>query len=407
MRLLFLLAVLLASPSVVFAQKASIDYADYVLHSARTTTNTGPSVPVDRSSTVTFDVLISGTATVDFKVSGAGSLGWNGLTCTASDSTSSVGSATASGLYTCNIAGANAVSAQLSACTACTVSVVARRTTATNGSGGAGGGGGGGLTGWPTVNGGDITFANSLATRVGIGNGTNLWAAYNDSIKGLQFNCVIAGVENDCNYTRQLASGKYFGITNNLGTDIFRVTNDTGRLSLVVVRDEAHFPVATCQNATASANYDLPTTNAPTATCDTGTNTQKGYLAFNDTTEQSFQDHMILPGGFVSMDIQLRWKGANTTNAARWCAQLIRVPDGATSDPAFPAQASGNCVNDTAKGTTLQENVATIPAVTCTSCVGGDHVYIRVSRMAADAADTFVGNALLLTYGRVLDRALQ
>jgi hypothetical protein len=170
----------------------------------------------------------------------------------------------------------------------------------------------------------------------------------------------------------------------------------------IVLDSEAHFPVGTCQNATPYINFDTPASNAPTALCNTGTNTQKAYLTFNDTTDQSFHDNWILPQGFLSVDVHIRWKAAATSGAVGWCAQLIRVPDGSTSDPAFPAQASANCVSDTAKGTTLQENAATISSVTCTSCAAGDHVYVRISRDGDGSAvtDGMTGDAFLLTYGR-------
>lgn len=276
---------------------------------------------------------------------------------------------------------------------------------------GAGGGG------WPSdTSSKSITTATGAANKICIlnntGDGTCFWT---DPTSGPQIQQVCSGVLNGCNYSQQLAAGKYKEITNASGTSIWRVTESTGAMTnttldatatgnTITLLDERHFPVATCQNATASANFDIPTTNAPTATCDTGTNTQKAYLAFNDTTDQSFQDHIILPVGFVSMDAHLRWKAAATTGAVGWCVQLIRVPDGATSDPAYPAQAAGNCVSDTAKGTTLQENAATIPGVTCTSCVAGDHVYVRVSRDAGGSAvtDSMTGDGLLLTYGKTI-----
>lgn len=195
--------------------------------------------------------------------------------------------------------------------------------------------------------------------------------------------------------------------------DTKTLTNTTlsaeGTGNVLTIPFEAHWPVAGCNNATAGPVFDLPTSNAPAATCDTGTNTQKAYLAFDATTEESFQDHWILPTGFTgAIDVHFRWKAAATTGAVGWCAQLIRVPDAATSDPAFPAQAAGNCVSDTAKGTTLQENTATISGVTCTSCAAGDHVYVRISRDADGGAvtDDMTGDAFLLTYGRTWRLAL-
>lgn len=129
-----------------WAQKAtSIEYQDVTIHNARTVVHDGTFVNVNQSNSIGFDVQISGTATVTFRVSGAGRFGWNDLTCYPSDSTTGVTSATATGFYQCNVAGADVASARLDVCTGCTVTVVARTGTAIYGkSSGSGGGGGSG-----------------------------------------------------------------------------------------------------------------------------------------------------------------------------------------------------------------------------------------------------------------------
>lgn len=281
---------------------------------------------------------------------------------------------------------------------------------------GSGGGGGGGVTGWPTVSTTkEVTWADAFASAMLIGNGTNKWAIYNDPTDGLQLVCVIAGVPNACNYVRQLASGKTFEIRDSFGAGIFTIDEATGVATNVQINaessgntitltEEQWFNVAACQNTTASHIFDTPTTNIPAETCDTGSNTQKAYLAFDATTDESIYGHWVLPTGFTgAIDIKFKWKIAATSGAVGWCFQMIRVADGSTSDPAFPAQASGNCVSDTAKGTTLQENDATISGVTCTSCTAGDHVYWRLSRDANGGAvtDDAAGDAFLLAFGRV------
>lgn len=225
-----------------------------------------------------------------------------------------------------------------------------------------------------------------------------------------------AGI-NKCNYYRQIDSGFKGGFKDSSGNIDFEYDESTGKITVltanledsgvtITIPDERHFPVATCQNSTPYANFDLPTSNFPAATCDTGTNTQKGYLAFDATTDESFQDHWILPSAFTgNIDIHFRWKAAATSGSVAWCAQLIRVADGSTSDPSFPAQATGTCVSDSVKGTTLQENTATITSVTCTSCIAGDHVYVRISRDPDETStrtDNMSGDALLLTYGRTI-----
>lgn len=261
------------------------------------------------------------------------------------------------------------------------------------------------VAGWPTVSTNkEITWANSFANAARIGNETDYFVLYRDPTNGLQFNAVCSGVENGCDYIRTLASGKTWGVKNNSGSDILTLPNNTGVLSNVIVVEEQHWDVASCQNVTASAIFNLPTTNAPAPTCE-GTNVRIATLDFDDTTDEGFHGRWKLPQGFqpsLGIDIHGVWKGANTTNAVGWCFRMVRIPDGATSDPALPAQSSSNCVSDTAKGTTLQENTFTITNVTCTSCVAGDSVSWAFERDANGGAvtDSFVGDAKLLSFGR-------
>jgi hypothetical protein len=279
------------------------------------------------------------------------------------------------------------------------------------------GGGGGGSVGLSTVltidriDGEANSFANSF--RIGASGTNRYWALYDDATSGLQWVCVIAGVANDCNYIRKLASSKYWEIQNSAGTSIFRVSEDgsitnmtldaEGTGNTITITEEHWWDVAACQNATASLVWNVPTANSPAAACDTGTNTQKGYASFDAATDESFEMDWVLPTGFTgAIDVHFIWKAAATSGAVGWCAQLIRVADGSTSDPAYPAQAAGNCVSDTAKGTTLQENHATISGVTCTSCAARDHVYVRISRDGdgGAATDDMLGDAHLMKVGR-------
>jgi hypothetical protein len=178
-----------------------------------------------------------------------------------------------------------------------------------------------------------------------------------------------------------------------------------GTGNTITVTEEKWWDVVAVQAGAAAHIWNTPSSNAPAATVDPdSTNTIKGYAAFDASTDESFQMDWVLPTGFTgSIDIKFIWKIAATSGAVGWCAQLVRVPDGSTSDPAYPAQASGNCVSDTAKGTTLQENLATIAGVTCTSCAAGDHVYVRISRDANGGAvtDDAAGDAFLMKVGRI------
>ena len=277
-------------------------------------------------------------------------------------------------------------------------------------------GGGGGVTGWPSSSATkEVTWANSLANALLIsGGGVRKWAFYDDATDGLQMRCVVSGVADACNIIRLIGSGFRLEYTNSSATPIFTLTESTGALTNVTLNGESTgntitlteenwFDVVACQESTAQHIWNTITATFPAATCDTGSNTQKGYASFDATTDEAIQMDWVLPTGFTgAIDIHFIWKAAATSGAVGWCAQLIRVADASTSDPAFPAQASGNCVSDTAKVTTLQENHATISGVTCSSCAARDHVYVRISRDANGGAvtDDMTGDAHLMKVGR-------
>lgn len=381
------------------------DVRERLLHNATASDLAGESLSLERFSTVSVDVTISGTATVTFEGSTSGT-GWTGVGCIATNDTagSPVLTTDVSGMYQCNVAGFAAFHAPVSGCAACTVTVFARGTTGSFAKRGGGGGTSGLDANFDFTNGNEITGATEarpLKIRGSGAQSTSGWNIYQHSDGTPTIKCVIADVEGDCNVTVSLNDNKKYQIKDFAGNIIFEADEATGYTRFT---DEKHFPVATCNNATPSAVFDLPTANTPAPVCE-GTNHRMATLDFDDTTDEFFDDTWTLPASFGgTINGHFRWKGAATTNAVGWCMQLVRVPDGATSDPAFPAQAAGNCVSDTAKGTTLQENVATITGVTCTSCVAGDRVNVRISRDANGGAvtDSFVGDAKLITYGRTI-----
>lgn len=148
-------------------------------------------------------------------------------------------------------------------------------------------------------------------------------------------------------------------------------------------------PVAACQNTTAGLLWDSPTSNAAAATCVTGSNTTKGVADFDAATDESLQNTLRLPDDWTgAIDAKVVWFAAATSGAAGLCVQLVCVADAETDDPSFPAQASGNCVSDTAKGTTNQTNVATITGVTSTGCAAGELMHVQLSRDANGGAVT-------------------
>jgi len=264
----------------------------------------------------------------------------------------------------------------------------------------------------------DRTFGGAVsqatAPRIGDSGSGEYWILLRDPTAGLIFTCEIGGVLDNCHKGTKLLNGKLYRITNQSDVVTWEVDH-TGALTegsinvetagvTLTTTEEQWWDVAACQGSTPQLIWNYLTGANPAAACDTGSNTQKGYASFDDTTDEAFQMDWVLPNGFTgAIDFHFVWKAAATSGAVGWCVQLIRVPDGSTSDPAFPAQSSSNCVSDTAKGTTLQENQATIFGVPCpTPCAPRDHVYVRISRDANGSAvtDSMTGDAHLMKVGR-------
>lgn len=194
------------------------------------------------------------------------------------------------------------------------------------------------------------------------------------------------------------------------------LTNKTidaeGTGNVITLPAKIWLPLASCQNATANLNWDSPTSNAPSAACVTGTNTQKGYADFDQTTDESLQMTLMLPGDTSAsppvIDVVYRWLTTATSGSVAWCLQLICVADAETDDPAFPAQASGNCVSDEAKGTTNRLNDVTDTGITSTGCAAGELMHLRLSRDPDETGgqtDTVAADARLVGVELTVRRA--
>lgn len=221
--------------------------------------------------------------------------------------------------------------------------------------------------------------------------------------------CISSAGANKCNYYRPVDDTYKAGYKDKDGTIKFEFDGTTGTITkatvdcslpdvICTVTRTKEFEFVGCQAAVAMHIWNTPASNAPAAACDTvNTNTIKGYASFDATTDETIYASMMLPPGYIagSLGATFIWKAAAITGAVGLCMQAVRVPGGTLSDQALPAQAAGNCVSDTADGTTLQENHASIAAVTCTNCVANDVILIGFSRDANGGAvtDDMTGDA--------------
>lgn len=222
------------------------------------------------------------------------------------------------------------------------------------------------------------------------------------SVEDWQFRCKSrAGVGLTLRVDELLTTGNTATLTN-------KTLDVEGTGNVITTLERIWLPAARCDNTTPNGLWDAPTSNAGAAACVTGSNVQKGVLDFDDATDESVQRTLELPADWTgAIDVRIEWLAAATSGAVGWCVQLICVADGETDDPAFPAQASGNCVSDTAKGTTLQKNTATKTGITATGCAAGETMHVAVSRDANGGAvtDDMTGDARLIGVELTLRRA--
>jgi hypothetical protein len=175
--------------------------------------------------------------------------------------------------------------------------------------------------------------------------------------------------------------------------------------NVLTLTEKVWIPAAICNNATAASHgWSFPTSNPGVPACVTGSNTQLGVMDFADAADLSAQIHLALPSDWTStVDAKFKWWTSATSGDVVWQLSTICVADAETSDPAFN---TASTVTDTAKGTTLQQNDASITTVTVTGCAAGELMFLKVQRNAAHASDTLAATARLVGLELTLRRAI-
>lgn len=178
----------------------------------------------------------------------------------------------------------------------------------------------------------------------------------------------------------------------------------TGNVLTVPVK--LWIPAAICNNATpASHGWSFPTSNPGVPACHTGaSHTQLGTMDFADSADLSAQVHLKLPSDWSStVDAKFVWFTSATSGDVVWQLSTICRADAEVAEAAFN---TASTVTDTAKGTTLQLNDASITTVTVTGCAAGELLLLKVQRDAGHASDSLTATARLvgleLTYRRAI-----
>jgi hypothetical protein len=155
----------------------------------------------------------------------------------------------------------------------------------------------------------------------------------------------------------------------------------------------AQFAAAGCNNASASPLLDLPTANAPAASCLTGTNTQQGTLDFDDASAKSAQVSFLLPPDWTgAVDADLYWlvTSGGSANAVRWTLSTACSASGATYDTAFNAAQTIT----TNVGANNAVAVSSQAGITTTGCAPDNWLHIKIAR---DVTDTSTATARLVS----------
>jgi hypothetical protein len=149
-------------------------------------------------------------------------------------------------------------------------------------------------------------------------------------------------------------------------------------------------PAAGCNNATASPNWDLPTTNAPTPNCLTGTNTQQGTMDFDDTAARTMQTWFNLPSGWTgNVDVDITWlvTAGGGANTVKFTVATACSASGATFDPAFN---TANTITSGTVGANNAINITSQTALTMTGCAAGNILHIKFGRDNTDTSTAIV-----------------
>lgn len=186
------------------------------------------------------------------------------------------------------------------------------------------------------------------------------------------------------------------------------LTNKTldceGTGNICTIPKRLWFPAAGCNNATAGPIWDLPTSSPAVPACVTGTNTQKGVLEFADSANLSAQTTYLLPSTFTgTIDAKIKWATTATSGDVVFQLATVCVADAETDDPSFN---TASTVTDTAKGTTLQTNDASITGVTATGCAAGELLHLKLSRDSAHASDNLAATARVIGVELVIREAM-
>jgi len=122
------------------------------------------------------------------------------------------------------------------------------------------------------------------------------------------------------------------------------------------------------------------------------TNLDKPVIEYADGVTESYDYLLAIPGDYSSGGtLRFHWRGNSaTTNAVRWQFENITRADNESSDAALSNSNAANFANGAATANII--NIDT-QALTTTGWAANEQLHLRISRVGADAGDTFAAAA--------------
>lgn len=160
---------------------------------------------------------------------------------------------------------------------------------------------------------------------------------------------------------------------------------------------------AGCDNATAAAAWDLPTSSAMGKAC-LGTGPRFGALTAADAATSGAFTSFRLPSDWTgNVDLVLLYTGdTNSTNNIVWQPAESCVADGEDLLAAsFTTTSSATGAGPTTAG---QRKSLTFSNMTMTGCAAGETMFLRIQRLGSDGSDAYTGVAQLMAVEMTLRR---
>lgn len=197
-------------------------------------------------------------------------------------------------------------------------------------------------------------------------------------------------------------------------TFVYRSTTDTltnktidaeAAGNTVTMPSKIYLPAGGCDNVSAAAGWDLPTSGAMGKAC-LGTAVRFGVLTAADASTTAAYTHLRLANDWTGVvDAALLYTGdTSSTNNIRWQVSTACVAD--SEDLLSPTFNTASASNSAGPTTGRQRKSVSFSGVNVSNCAAGETLFLKAERIGADAGDTYGGVAELLGIELTLRRAM-